>query len=92
MSPIAHGLSKRTWSNVRSRLNTVLDLVLPAHLNHRRDLLLEPEWKELQDRIADQWARKSVAPFHFCSEAGISPVEVSAETLPLFKKYLEAVR
>jgi hypothetical protein len=77
IAPAAHGISKPSWSNVRSRLNAALDLVLPPHLRRRRNLLLAPEWQELQGRLADQWTRKTLSRFfHFCGEAGISPERV----------------
>ena len=51
--------------------------MLPPHLRRRRNLLLAPEWQELQGRLADQWTRKTLSRFfHFCGEAGISPERV----------------
>ncbi|MBV1800639.1 tyrosine-type recombinase/integrase [Siccirubricoccus sp. G192] len=93
VAPIAHGISKASWSNVHYRLNKALDLVLPPHLRRQRDLPLAPEWQELKARIADQWTRKSLSRlFHFCSEAGISPEQVGEGTLEQFPGYLDIVR
>jgi hypothetical protein len=67
--------------------------VLPPHLRRRRNLLLAPEWKQLQEHIADQWIRKTLSRFfHFCSEAGIGPESVGEETLVAFAGYLDVVR
>jgi hypothetical protein len=92
VAPAAHGIGKPTWANHRSLLNAALDLVLPPHLRRRRNLPLEPEWRRLQERVADQWARRNLSRFfRFCGEAGIGPTEVAEATLEGFAAYLDGV-
>ena len=93
VAPVIHGITKPSWSNIRSRLNAALDLVLPPHLRRRRNLVLAPEWQELQERLADQWTRKTLSRFfHFCSETAIGPEQVEEKTLEGFSHYLDDVR
>lgn len=93
IAPVIHGITKPSWSNIRSRLNAALDLVLPPHLRRRRNLVLAPKWQELQERLADRWTRKTLSRFfHFCSETAISPEQVEEKTLEGFSRYLDVVR
>ena len=50
VAPLAVGLSKGRWSNIRSHLRSALELVRPM-LKGRSDVAMSPEWQALFSEV-----------------------------------------
>jgi integrase len=88
-APIAAGVSRLRWNNVRSLARCGLALVQPMapgrHLNK-----LSPDWQQLSDRLTDHGQRVGLSRFmHFCSALGTEPDAVSERTIEAFREHLE---
>ena len=76
--PVAHGISKKRFSNIKS--DALKALALTGCSRERADWLRQPSpaWQALLDRIPikhDRWRLSQLA--QYCSALGISPNEVN---------------
>ena len=88
IAPLAHGLSKASWANVKSRFRAALSLVVPV-LPGRSRVPLSSGWKHLQERIPIFGDRGRIGRFiHWLSARQIGPDDLKAEHLATFKDEL----
>jgi integrase len=88
ISPIANGLSKGHWANVRSRLNAALALTQPV-LPGRHRTPLSPAWQSLSDSLVERrvsWCLSRL--LHWLSARGIEPHAVTKDDLTRFSEEL----
>ena len=87
-SPLAHGITKRRWDNVRSLLRTALDLVRPMMPGRSKQELL-PGWAGLYELIEKRADLIRVsALLRWLSAAGIEPGAVTLDDLERFREEL----
>lgn len=96
VSPAAHGISSKTWSNLLSDLRgaiTELDRSKPR-VNRRKDLT--PEWLRLfEDLVAEDqtYVRFALSGFvFFLSRTGVPPAEVSSDDALAYRDSLLATQ
>src|SRR5215472_6053405 len=83
--PARHGLSKKTWSNVRS--NFCSAIVSPAPRQRQHD----PEWTRLRGLLPNAVARNGLCRFiGFCEDHDIPPAAVSDAVFDRFVADIEA--
>jgi integrase len=87
VAPIAAGISRPRWNNVRSLARAGLALVQPMapgrHVNK-----LSPGWQRLWEQL-ERGERIALSRFmRFCSALGREPEAVTAETVESFREHL----
>jgi integrase len=90
--PAAHGITAKSYSNLRSLLAAALQLAGVIDPLGRRVASRDPKWRELLDVIADdQRLSNGLITFaNWCASHDISPSEVSDTTVQRFLVWLEA--
>src|SRR5688572_7058224 len=90
LNPASLGLSRHTWSNLRSNLFRAIEASgLQPVLRTAKTPLAEP-WRDLYTRIPDRRIREGLSRFaRFCSLNGMAPEQVNLGVLQAFG---EAVR
>jgi integrase len=88
VAPIAAGISRARWNNIRSLARAGLALVQPMapgrHLNK-----LSPGWQRLSDQL-ERGERTALSRFmRFCSALGVEPEAVIVETVESFREHLD---
>jgi integrase len=89
VAPMAAGISRRRWNNVRSLARTGLALVQPmAPGRHANGL--SPGWQRLWNELGRRSERIALSRFmRFCSALGVEPEEVSVETVDSYREHLD---
>jgi integrase len=90
--PAAHGLSVKSWSNLRSLFAAALQLAGVIDPSGRGSAKRNPAWAPLLEAIADdQRLSNGLAAFaNWCAGQGISPSEVDDAAVQRFLTWLEA--
>jgi len=90
VAPVAIGLSRGRWSNVKSLLRAAMSLV--REMSPGRHLTpLSPSWHTQWDRLSTRLQRTRLSRFmHFASAAGIDPEAVTVATFARFRAHLDA--
>jgi len=84
--PAKHGLSPKTWSNLRSNFRAALVHALP-----RPPRKPHPEWERLRGTLPNTRMSKGLSRFiGFCEREEIPPAAVSDEIIERFLAHLEA--
>jgi integrase len=88
--PSAAGMSKATWSNLRSHLRSALNRTGCYVQPGRHKAPLTSAWKTLLDRVEDRNLRYGLSRFlHFASERGWEPGDIGDEHFDAFLDALE---
>src|SRR5262245_59538592 len=89
--PAAHGVSAKSYSNLRSLLGAALQLAGVIDPSGRGDARRPPEWAPLFEAVADdQRLSNGLAAFaNWCAGQGISPGEVNDTVVQRFLIWLE---
>lgn len=86
--PMAHGLSRGSFSNIASALRFVLERLgehEPRDPSHDR---MDPTWKALVGQLADANHRAGLVEFaRYCSGAGLAPVDVRSDAIVEFEMW-----
>ena len=90
--PAAHGISAKSYSNLRSLLAAALQLAGVVDPLGRGDARRHPVWGPLLEVIADdKRLSNGLAAFaNWCTAQGISPIEVDDSAVQQFLTWLEA--
>jgi integrase len=90
--PAAHGISRRTLSNIRWLIASTLHAAGQLDGLHRGLAKGHPAWRPFMEAIAkDKALRSGLASFNnYCAAGDIQPAEVSDLTLKAFLEWLEA--
>ena len=90
--PAAHGVSAKSYSNLRSLLAAALELAGVIDPSGRGSARRHPEWGPLLEAVADdQRLSNGLAAFaNWCAGQGISPGEVDDTVVQQFLIWLEA--
>jgi integrase len=90
--PAAHGVSDKSYSNLRSLLGAALELAGVIDSLGRGSARRHPEWGPLLETVAgDQRLSNGLAAFaNWCATQGISPGEVDDTVIQRFRIWLEA--
>src|SRR5215469_13983123 len=89
VAPVAMGISRGRWANIRSLLRTSLALVQPISPGRHQNGLL-PEWLALWNGLMSRSDRIALSRvLRFCSARGISPNAVAKETFDDYRLHLE---
>ena len=90
--PAAHGISAKSYSNLRSLLTAALQLVGVADPLGRGDARRDTVWGPLLEAIADdkRLANGLAAFANWCTAQGTSPIEVDDHAIQQFLAWLEA--
>ena len=88
VSPIAIGMSPRTWANVRSRVHRSVGRVQKTSPGRYQTPLL-PEWQAKMDLLSKETLLGLSRLAHFCSAEGIELDAVTAETFSQFREDLD---
>ena len=90
--PAAHGVSAKSYSNLRSLLAAALQLAGVIDPSGRGSARRDPEWGPLLEAVADdQRLSNGLAAFaNWCAGQGISPGEVDDTVVQRFLIWLEA--
>ena len=90
--PAAHGVSAKSYSNLRSLLAAALQLAGVIEPLGRGSARRDPEWGPLLEAVADdQRLSNGLAAFaNWCAGQGISPREVNDTVVQRFLIWLEA--
>ena len=90
--PAAHGVSAKSYSNLRSLFAAALQLAGVIDPSGRGSAKRHPEWGPLLEAIADdQRLSNGLAAFaNWCAGQGISPGEVDDTVVQRFLTWLEA--
>jgi hypothetical protein len=90
--PAAHGVSAKSYSNLRSLLTAALQLANVIDPSGRGGAKRHPEWGPLLEAIADdQRLSNGLATFaNWCAGQGISPGQVDDTAVQRFLAWLEA--
>ena len=85
IDPAQAGLSRKTWSNLKSNLRFVLE----RYGAERRAPLprdLPPDWRKLRSRLADLRLQRGLSNFvHFCGQNSIAPASVDDAVLETYR-------
>ena len=89
--PAAHGVSPKTWSNLKSLLGAALQLAGVADAMGSGLALQSPDWKHLLVPIREnKRLSHGLAAFaNWCAVEGISPNAVGDETVQRFSVWIE---
>lgn len=89
LSPLALGVTKGRFNNVRSLLKQSLKVAGVPTSGRTYLAPLSLDWQKLHDAIDDTYGRRGLARlFRFASAKGIAPEEVSDGTVEAFRKAL----
>ena len=90
--PAAHGVSAKSYSNLRSLLAAALELAGVIDPSGRGRAIRHPQWGPLLEAVADdQRLSNGLAAFaNWCAGQGISPSEVDDSVVQQFLTWLEA--
>jgi integrase len=90
--PAAHGITAKSYSNIRSLLAAALELAGIIDPSGRGSARHHPEWGPLLKAVAaDQRLSNGLAAFaNWCAGQAIAPEEVNDETVQKFQTWLEA--
>ena len=90
--PAAHGISPKTFSNLRCLLAAALQRVGLADKNHRGVASRDAVWAPVMKAIAyDKRLSNGLAAFaNWCAANGIAPEDVNDHVLQRFQDWLEA--
>ncbi len=91
ISPAAHGVSWKTWANIRSLFRRALELPGVIDRMDRGVALRDPMWGPLMRSIAHdkRLAGGHAAIANWCAARDISPHEISEAVLQEFQAWLE---
>lgn len=90
VAPLAIGLSRGRWRNIRSLLRAGLALVQPMSPG-RHITPLSPLWKVLWRQLGFRLVKMALSRFvRFCSARGIEPAAVTEDTFAAFRIHLDA--
>ncbi len=88
--PVAHGIKRHRWSNIRSRVLAGVALAGIKVMPGRSTGTLTLAWATLMGVLPQQRARLGLSRFmHYCSRHGIAPEEVDETTFDRFRTALE---
>ena len=88
--PARFGISKGSWSNIKSLLRRALNVCGCAVMPGRYMAPLTPDWEILYQHLNNKTLKCGLSKFmHFCSVRGIEPDEVQTSSFKLFKEALE---
>ncbi|MDZ4736871.1 MAG: site-specific integrase [Rhodospirillaceae bacterium] len=89
INPAQYGISRKTWSNIRSNTLAALRLYGSSSAPSRKSPLSD-EWQALQHRLPDKRFRNGLSRFtRFCSDQGIAPASVDDAATTGFRRHLE---
>src|SRR5438874_3540587 len=90
--PAAHGVSAKSYSNLKSLLGAALQLAAVIDPSGRGTAKRHPDWGPLLEAIADdQRLSNGLAAFaNWCAGQGVSPGEVDDTVVQRFLIWLEA--
>jgi hypothetical protein len=90
--PAAHGVSAKSYSNLRSLLSAALQLVGVVHPLGRGNARRDAGWGPVLETVAeDQRLSTGLAAFaNWCASQGISPAEVHDDAVQSFRIWVEA--
>ena len=91
VGPVAHGISKARWANIRSLLLRALRLANVTVLPNRDMAPLTPAWKELDRKIKDHRSiRLGLSRvMHFASAQGAGPDQLDDTFMADYRRALE---
>lgn len=89
INPAQHGMTRKTWSNIRSNALAALRLY-SSNDGPPRTRPLSNEWQALQRLLPDKRFRNGLSRLtRYCSAHGIAPASVDDATMTNFRHYLE---
>ena len=88
-----HGIQRTSWNNVVSRVRKVLQEAGARVRDGRRQSHLRPEWAAIFNVLPQRPFKLALGGFvSWCSEAGITPEQVSQHTFQEYEAVLEESR
>lgn len=90
IAPVAHGISKEHWANVRSRSLKALKIAGVTTLPGRCLAPLTPAWQELWDKLPSKRLRYGLSRLmRYASANGVDPPMVDDDFFARFRRALE---
>ncbi len=88
--PAAHGLTSKSWANLRSAFTASLALAGVIDALPRGTAKVDPAWAPLIERLTDKRLTNGLAAFaNWCAVQEIAPAAVDDEVVERFRLWLE---
>jgi hypothetical protein len=93
LCPARHGIQRRSWNNVVSRVRKALQAAGARVRDGRRQSHLRPEWADIFNRLPPRPFKLALGGFvSWCSEMRIRPDQVSQDTFDQYETVLQQSR